>query len=225
MKLITALLCLTSVFSAYAVTASPGLNECLPIPATKKYISTEFHTYPRTVIFECTYQCNAEGSVHSIAAISNVTINNFEEDARMTTCQGVVVKKTNWGFDFDKIEAFYAPDTKLKELKKWAFENINFDPETNAQEKAKLTKLKQDLIQISSSFITAGSTGPESTRYFTEAGVTLAKIAEGLPMNTKKLDEVINRIVEPKTSQTNQATDLVDLFIQSSASWRIPLIN
>lgn len=225
MKIITALLCLTYIFSVYAETATPNQNECLPLPATKKYISKEFHTYPRTVIFECTYLCNAEDTIHSIAAISNITINNFEEDARKTTCQGVVVKKTNWGFDFDKVEAFYAPDTNLKELKKWAFENINFNPETNAQEKAKLTKLKQDLIQISSSFITAGSTGPESTRYFLEAGKTLAKIAEGLPMNTKNLDEVIKRIVEPKTSQTNQAEDLVDLFIKSSASWRIPPTN
>lgn len=225
MKLITILLCLTFAVSAHAAVGSPGPNECLPLPATKRYISKEFHTYPRTVIFECTYLCNAEDSIHSIAAISNVTINNFEEDARKTTCQGVVVKKTNWGFDFDKVEAFYAPDTNLKELKKWAFENINFNPEANAQEKAKLTKLKQDLIQISSSFITAGSTGPESTRYFLEAGKTLAKIAEGLPMNTKNLDEVIKRIVEPKTSQTNQAEDLVDLFIKSSASWRIPPTN
>lgn len=221
MKSITALLYLT-LFSATAVAASPSLNKCLPLPATKRYISTEFHTYPRSVIFECTYECNAQDTIHSVKAISNVTIKNFEEDAFMTTCQGVVVKKTNWGFDFDKVEAFYAPDTTLNELKKWAFENIDFNPEVNVQEKEKLTKLKQDLNQISSSFITAGSTGPESTRYFLEAGVTLAKIAEGLPMNTKKLEEIINRIAEPKN---NQAADLVDLFIKSSASWRIPPAN
>lgn len=225
MKFITILFFSISIFPSLVVAASPELNECLPLPATKKYISTEFSTYPRNVIFECTYACNAENVIHSIVGISNVIINNSEEDAHRTACQGVVVKKTNWGFDFDKVEAFYAPDTNLKEIKKWAFENIDFNPETNILERAKLSKLKLHLNQVSSSFITAGSTGPESTRYFLEAGITLAKIAEGLPIDTKNLDEVINRIVGPKTGQDNQAADLVDLFIKSTASWRIPPTN
>ena len=80
----------------------------------------------------------------------------------MTACQGVVVKKTKWGFDFDKIEAFYAPDTKLKELKKWAFENINLNPETNLQERARLAQLKLELTQVSSAYITAGNSGSSS---------------------------------------------------------------
>lgn len=193
--------------------------------ATKKYISNEFHTYPRNVIFKCTYLCNAEGTIDSVVAISNVTIHNFEEDAYMTACQGVEVKKTTWGYDFDKINPFYAPETRLVELKNGRFENISFNPETNAKEKARLEKLKQDLSQISSSFIVAGSTGPEQTRYFVEAGLTLAKVAEGLPMNTNVLDEVISRIGEPKTGQANQAAALVDQFIKSAASWRVPPAN
>lgn len=212
---------LSIFYSISAFAQTPSQNECLPLPATKKYISTEFHTYPRTVIFECTYLCNANDKVDSIAAISNVTINNFEEDAHMTACQGVVVKKTKWGFDFDKIEAFYAPDTKLKEIKKWAFDNISFDPAINKQEHARLTKLKQELLHISSSYITTGNTGTESTKYFQEAGLTLAKIAEGLPMDTTNLDLVINRIIEPDGPET-QASKLVDSLMKTLASWRIP---
>ena len=200
----------------------PLPNECSPLPATKRYLSKDFHDYPRTVTFECTYECNLDNTIHSLNAISIVKINTIDEDALLTTCQGVLVKKTKWGYDFDKVVPFYAAATKLLELKKWAFDNIDFNPETNSLEKAKLTKLKLDLNQVGAAYIIAGTTGGESARYFIEAGQTLASIAEGLPMDTKKLDEVIKNIIDSSGPSKTSATALVESMLTSAASWRIP---
>lgn len=200
----------------------PLPNECSPLPATKRYLSKDFHDYPRTVTFECTYECNLDNTIHLVNAISNVRINTVDEDALMTTCQGLLVKKTKWGYDFDKVVPFYAADTKLLELKKWAFDNIEFNPATNSLEKAKLTQLKLDLNQVGAAYIIAGTTGGKATRYFIEAGQTLAIIAEGLPMNTKKLDEVIKNIIDTSGPSKTSATALVESMLTSAASWRIP---
>lgn len=222
-----ALITLILILPLSSFAARPGLNECSPLPATKKYISTDFHGYPRDVAFDCVYECNKDDIIHSVNAITKVRINSIDEDAIMTTCQGVVVKKTKWGYDFDKVIPFYAPDTKLVELKKWAFDNIEFNPATNPLEKAKLEKLKADLIQISSSYIIAGNSGGEATKYFIKAGTLLAEIAKGLPMNTDLLDEELQKIIDskglPKTPGTSE--QLVDMMLSTAASWRIPPQN
>ena len=197
----------------------PLPNECSPLPATKRYLSKDFHDYPRTVNFECTYECNVDNSIHFVNAVSKVKINNIDEDALMTTCQGVLVKKTKWGYDFDKIVPFYAADTSLIELKKWALDNIDFNPAVNSLEKSKLTQLKSDLNQVGAAYIVAGTTGGEATRYFIEAGQTLVRIAEGLPLDTKALDGIINNLNGPSK---NSAAALVESMLKSAASWRIP---
>lgn len=217
------LLILTILLPLSAFATRPGLNECSPLPATKKYLSTEFHSYPRDVAFECTYECNKDDVIYSVNAITKAHINTIDEDAIMTTCQGVVVKKTKWGYDFDKVVPFYAADTKLIELKKWAFANIDFNPETNALEKAQLLKLKQELIQVSSAYIVAGSSGSQATRYFLEAGNTLSKISEGLPMDVRLLEDEILKITNKKESlPSNTSAGLVEMFIRNAAAWRIP---
>jgi len=221
------LLILMTLLPSVAFATRPGINECSPLPGSKKYISTEFHEYPRNVAFVCTYECNLNEAIHSVYATTKVRINNFDEDATMTTCQGVQVKKVPWGYDFDKVIPFYAPVTNLEELKKWAFDNIEFNPATNLQEKEKLQSLKQQLNQVSSSYIMAGTSGGESTRYFIDAGQKLATIANDLPMSTGHLDEVIQRIIESKGKLESPTTSLglVETVINSAASWRIPVIK
>lgn len=216
-----ALILLTIILPLSAFATGPALNECSPLPATKKYISTDFPGYPRDVAFECVYECNKDDVIYSVNAITRVHIKSIDEDALRTTCQGVVVKKTKWGYDFDKVVPFYAADTRLVELKKWAFANIEFDPTTNSLEKAKLLKLKEELNQISTSYIIAGASGGQATMYFTEAGTILAEIAKGLPMNTKKLDEVLQRIIESR----GESKALIEMMLSSAASWRIPPSN
>ena len=226
MKNITTLLFLTLVMSStVAFAANPAVNRCLAQPSSKKYISSAFGAYPRKVIFECTYLCNAENKIYSVNAITNVTISNFDEDAKRTVCQGVVVKKTSFGYDLDRVVSFYAPETNLLDIKKWAFDNINFNPAKNTSEKAKLTTLKASILQAGASYITAGRSGSAATKYFLDAGIELSKIAEGLPMNPKKLDEIIARISRPRPTQISRSTNLVDTFIKTNASWRIPPSN
>lgn len=218
---------LSLIFPLSTFASAPGLNECSPLPATKKYLSTDFHGYPRDVAFECLYECNAENTIHSVSAISRVHISTIDEDALMTTCQGVVVKKTKWGYDFDKVVPFYAADTNLVELKKWAFDNVEFNPAVNILEKEKLLNLKIQLNQISASYIIAGTSGGAATKYFIEAGQTLVKIAEGLPMDTKKLDEVVQNLIDAKGVAKTQTTSegLVETMLLSAASWRIPVFH
>lgn len=226
MKQLTLFFSLT-LLPTVALATRPGLNQCSPLPGSKKYISTEFHEYPRDVAFVCTYECNLSESIHSVYATTKVRINNFDEDATMTTCQGVQVKKVPWGYDFDKVVPFYAPITNLEEIKNWAFDNIEFNPATNAQEKEKLLSLKMQLNEVSRSYMIAGTSGGEATRYFLEAGQILAKLAETLPMDTSLLDEVIKRIIESKgiAKSPTTALGLVDTVVSSAGSWRIPVIK
>lgn len=226
MKNITKLLFLTLVITSTAVSASsPTRNKCLAQPSSKKYISSAFGAYPRKVIFECNYLCNAENKIYTVNAITNVMISNMDQDAKRTVCQGVVVKKTSYGYEFDRVVSFYAPETNLKEIKKWAFDNINLNPKYNALEKAKLAQLKILIVNAGSAYIAAGISGPAATKYFINAGVAMSKIAEGLPMNPKKLDEAIQKLSGSRSISVNQSKNLVDSFIRTNASWRIPPAN
>ena len=226
MKNIKTLLFLTLVItSTVASAANPAPNRCLAQPSSKKYISSAFGAYPRKVIFECNYLCNAENKIYTVNAITNVTIRNTDEDAKKTVCQGVVVKKSSYGYEFDKVVSFYAPETNLKEIKKWAYDNINFNPKYNALEKAKLAQLKILIVNAGSAYIAGGISGSAATKYFITAGTAMSKIAAGLPMNPKKLDEAIKNLSAPKSISVNQSKNLVDTFIRTNASWRIPPAN
>ncbi|MDO9182981.1 MAG: hypothetical protein Q7U04_11265 [Bacteriovorax sp.] len=202
---------------------TPDLNQCAAVMDSKVYSTSDFSAYPRDVAFECLYSCNSNGNLETVKGSTKIRINNIEEDIAGTTCQGVVMKKVPWGYDFDKIRPFYAPDTNIVELKRWAFQNIKFNPEINDLEKERLMTLKKDLNTISSSFIVAGMNGGVSTIYFKEAGYKISKIAEGLPMNTKLLDEVIEQLMVNKGTKAAAATPefLIYPMISNAASWRI----
>ena len=148
----------------------------------------------------------------------------MEEDAIGTTCQGVLTKKVTWGYDYDKTVSFYAPETKILEIKRWAFQNINFNPAVNSNEKARLETLKKDLYTVASAFIMAGINGGSSRIYFKEAGIKLSEIADGLPINTKLLDEAVEQIVVNKGIKfpAGTAESLIYQTIGSSADWRVP---
>lgn len=202
----------------------PDLDQCSAVMDSKVYISTDFHAYPRDVAFECSYKCNSRGVLQTLKGMTKVRINTMEQDATMTVCQGLVMKTVPWGYDFDKIVPFYAADTEIVSIKKWAFKNINFDPAVNAQEKVKLTKLKQDLYQISSSLIMAGTYGDANSAYVKEAGERISEIADGLPMDTILLDEMIQEIVANKAvaKAAKTAESFIYPVISNAAGWRIP---
>jgi hypothetical protein len=215
---------LTSTFAAKG-DVTPGLNQCAAVMDSKVYISTEFHAYPREVIFECSYKCNSGGKIQTLTGITKLTVANMEQDANDTVCQGTLLKKVPWGYEFDKIVPFYAADTNILELKRWSFQNINFNPNVNGFEREKLQNLKADLEQMSAQLIMAGSRNP-NYRFMAEAGITLAGVAKELPMNTVLLDEIIHQIIVNKgTTRVPQSADsMVESTIKTSAAWRIPAL-
>lgn len=218
-------LSVTTVFAQSKRDVLPGNNYCSPIIDSKKYLTSDFSLkYPRKVKFECTYQCKANGKMQTIVAVSNVTVNSMDDDATNVVCQGVMVKKVSWGYDFDKIEPFYAYMTNLLEIKGWAFENISLNPKINSMEVAHLEQLKKDLYQVSGAFIMAGINGGAATAYFTEAGKKLSAIGDQLPGKTTLLDEEIKQIIINKGVLKLESTSesLVQRMLLSSAAWRIP---
>ncbi len=209
------------VCQANALDVIPNENFCSPMLDSKHYLTSDFSTYPRTVRFECSYQCKINGSLQTIIATSKIQIHSIDEDATGVVCQGVLVKKVAWGYDFDKVEPFYAYNSNLVEIKRWAFENVSIKNPTEIQF---LQKLKADLYTISSSFIMAGINGEEATRHFAEAGKRLSAIADALPNDTTLLDEAIKQIIVNKgvVKFDSTADSLVFMMLSTSASWKIP---
>lgn len=198
-------------------------NFCRPILDSKKYVHNDFKApYPKTIKFECTYECMANNEITNITALSTIRVNTIEDDAYSVVCQGVKVKKVAWGYDFDGIELFYGYDTQLKEIKKFAFDNISTN---NAEEIKRLTTLKATLEQVAQSYAQAGaSAGGEFAKNFGEAAIQLSAIAKDLPNNSQKLNLAIKQIVINKgiIAQDAKAQSLVDRMIISAAAWRIP---
>lgn len=204
---------------------APENNYCSPLVDSKKYLSNDFSAnYPRTVSFECAYECNANGKKETIHAISTIRIFSLADDATDVVCQGVIVKKVAWGYDFDRVVPFYAYSTNLVEIKRWAFENISLDPKINNLENSNLSKLKISLMEMSDSFFIAGKSGNEGSSSFKEAAEILKRIAGELPQKTILLDEVIKEIVLNKGPGKIDGTakSIVYAMISSSAAWRIP---
>lgn len=221
-KILLAFVMLFQLASVFADDKTLANNFCTPLKDSKRYLSTDFSIkYPRLSKFECTYSCKVNGVVETVVATSSVVVNSMEEDAKNVVCQGVIVKEVPWGYDFDRLEPFYAFDSKLIELKRWAFENLS---QNNATEKIFLEKLKKDLNTVGSSFIIAGINGGSSTSYFLEAGQRLSAIAAQLPNSTILLDEVIKQIIVNKNSNRSAANSdsLVMSTLSTAASWRIP---
>ncbi len=217
---------LLAVGNAFAAKGdiAPGVNQCSPVMDSKVYSTTDFHAYPRKVVFECAYKCNSNGRIDTIRGTTSVVISNMQEDASGTTCQGVMMKKVPWGYDFDKVEPFYAPETGIPELKNWAFQNISFNPKTNPMEKERLEALKKDLYTVAGAFIMAGVNGGAATAHFKEAGMKLSNIGDGLPMNTKLLDEEIKQIIvnRGQAGAAGTVDSLTTPMLKSAAGWRIP---
>jgi hypothetical protein len=199
-------------------------NFCRPLVDSKKYIQNDFKApYPKTVKFECTYECMANSETINITAVSTVRVNTIQDDAYSVVCQGVKVKKVSWGYDFDGIELFYGYDTALKEIKKFAFDHISTN---NSEEIKRLTTLKTTLEQVAQSYAQAGaSAGGEYAKNFGEAALILSEMAKDLPYNSQKLNLAIKQIVINKgvISQDVKAQSLVDRIIITAAAWRIPI--
>ncbi len=89
---------------------------------TKSYSLNEFSKgFPRKVIFNCGYNCtDLKGEFSFILGQHQVNVTSLESEALHTVCQGVRLKKNDWGYEIDKISHFYAHLAKSPEVKSWA---------------------------------------------------------------------------------------------------------
>ena len=191
-------------------------NHCAPRVDSKRYINPNFSAgYPRSVVFECTYDCRVNGRLVDVVGTKTVTVSNMQDDATDTGCQGVKVKKVSWGWDFDGIEPFYAYQTAMPEVKRFAFENIN---QKNAIETKLLTDLKANLIIVADAYKKVG------WGQFLDASIMLDKIIEQLPAKTTQLDKYIKQIADQHgdTPMNGTGLSLVLVNLKSHAAWRIP---
>ncbi len=213
-QLITSLLLLSSL-SSYAAVEIPE-NSCLAEVGSKRYIQNDFNaSYPRKVSFDCIYACKKNGKIEKIIATSKVNVSSIEDDATQVVCQGIIVKKVSWGWDFDKVAPFYAFDTSMPELKRWAFEKL---PQNNSTEVQYLINLKSKLKEVSAAYVNT------KIPTFLEAAKILENIGNDLPEKTKLLDRQIAALVKArgKVELSLETKDLVLTQIRVLASWRIP---
>ncbi|MBY0517170.1 MAG: hypothetical protein K2P81_09690 [Bacteriovoracaceae bacterium] len=213
-QFISAFMLLAS-FATYAAVEIPE-NSCLAEVGSKRYIQNDFNaSYPRKVSFDCIYDCKKNGKIEKITATSKVNVSNIEDDATQVVCQGIIVKKVAWGWDFDKVVPFYAFDTSMPELKRWAFEKL---PQNNATEVQYLMNLKAKLKEVAAAYVNT------KIPTFIEAAKVLENIGNDLPGNTKLLDRQISALVKTrgKVELSLETKDLVLTQIKVLANWRIP---
>jgi hypothetical protein len=188
-------------------------NHCIAKVNSKKYIDNDFQApYPKTITFKCDYICKSSSRSKVISAISNIVVSNTNDDAKLVVCQGVKVKKVSWGWDYAGVEQFYAYSTNLKEIKKWAFQNV---PKDNPYEVNLLYRLKETLMEVANGYYKVGLNGFE---YYHEAARTLSKIANELPSQTSELDKHIKLISNKPDMLT--ARGLVSGILTSTAQFR-----
>lgn len=191
----------------------------------KTYIQNDFQApYPKQVVFSCFYNCHGPNGIESIIGVTKVRVSNINSDARTVVCQGVKVKEVSWGYDFDGTTPFYAYNTRIESIKKWAFQYISRE---NSMELEKLAELKEVLDQVGQSFVTAGSSNITYS-YFMEAGEVLLDIARELPDSSKLLDKYLEEIIQQNGTflgSVNTKEYLIFNNLIQQAHWRLPVFN
>lgn len=195
---------------------------CRAIPDSKVYLSDHFSlSYPKQAKFTCLYECLGTGQdmTHEVLGTSEVLVRNESDDAFKVVCQGVKIKKTSWGYDFDRVVPFYAYETRIKELRSWA---EDFVSKNNPLEFEKLKKLKKDLLEVVDGYRQASRSGVPSSSSFGKASRFLEKVSDKLPQSPELLDDSLSRlrsedILLPEDELANQFASDVLLNL---AYWR-----
>lgn len=220
------LIFLSTVASFFSlVTYALETGTCQALPESKVYLSDHFTLpYPKEATFTCLYEClgQNENQPHEVLGTSNVRVRNQQDDALKVVCQGVKLKSTAWGYDFDKVESFYAYDTKIKELRFWAQEFVS---RNNAYEQTKLLKLKSELEEVVAAYELAARSPVDTAKSFFVASELLKKISRPLPENTQALDDALNLLSEQGLLIKSDplANRLSSGILKSLAQWRFKI--
>ncbi|EPZ52484.1 hypothetical protein M902_2422 [Bacteriovorax sp. BAL6_X] len=203
----------------FAVQPSSGF--CLAKYTTKKYIQNDFTApYPKEVIFSCQYECrDMEGqSTEKISGISKIVVTSLTDDALKVVCQGVVVKKSKWGYDYDRTEEFYAHQTNIKEIKEWAKQSIPLENEYTLK---LLTEFKDHLKKVYPSYKIAGQSNSSVAKEFAQAAHILEEMSQQLPEGRNLFDEYRLMLQERNGNTGSELTaqKLIMDQILFGASW------
>lgn len=197
---------------------------CRAIPESKVYLSDHFSLpYPKDVEFSCLYECLGLGTdqslSHEVLGTSKVRVRNQVNDALKVVCQGVKVKRTSWGYDFDKLESFYAYETRIEELREWADEYVS---KVNPFEVEKLVELKENLREVVDGYRQASRSGGATADSFAKAVNLLESILVGLPKDVDMLDQSIISVRSGNLLIVGDAlaNQLSSQVLKSLAYWR-----
>ncbi len=194
-------------------TLALSYGECIAIPSSKVYIDADFHQdFPKTISFNCRYECLAD-TIVEVKAKSSVTVSNFDQEARNLVCQGVIVGKGKWGYELERVEPFFIYNTRIEALKSLGRQlqvPIDTASSSNLRE-----KLFTDLKTISSAYIIAGQNSLE----FKEAGLVLEQMIDNIGL----VDEYLARLklMDYKIPRGLSSDGLIYNVLLSSAFWRI----
>ena len=224
-KLLSLLLITSSTFAM----AEDGVDlsnlrvgECTHDLKHKSYLSNNLAApRPKVVEFVCSYMCrNRNNQIEQVMGTSVVSISSLNDENFRMVCQGVKIKKTTWGFDVDRVEKFYAHDTRAVEVKMWASEHINYFGEVE----------NEKLIKLRDQFYTQGITYLKSidiVKYpaYKEIAEELFSIAGELPGNLTKLEIAIETYVKNHDAEnySDIKSRVMHGILISMAGWRVPL--
>ncbi|MFG1491957.1 hypothetical protein [Halobacteriovorax sp. ZH4_bin.1] len=212
---------LTGILSLNILAVGPGPGFCLADYATKKYIQNDFAApYPKEVIFSCQYNCRdmESESTEKVTGVSKVVVTSLSDDALKVVCQGVVVKKSKWGYDYDRTDEFYAHQTSIKEIKEWAKLYI---PTENEYTVKLLIEFKEHLKKVYPSYKIAGKSNTVVAKEFAQAAYILEEMAQQLPENRNLFDEYRHMLLETNGNTGSELTakKLIMDQILFGASW------
>ncbi len=212
MKLL--LLSLVSVHMLFSSAIALDYGFCRPDPTSKKYLEVDFQAaYPKEISFECDYECGTKTKEVMIKGKSKVRVSSLADEAQKIVCQGVIVKKARWGYEFERIESFYSHQTDIAEIKQWARNSIQRD---HPYEQKLLGDLKKSLLSVARAYKSASQ---GDFLYFGKAAKVLFDIAQELPEQSGMLDRLVFQI-KNKELKENSANKLVIAVLKAQAKWR-----
>jgi hypothetical protein len=188
---------------------------CVADHESKVYLAADFNKpYPRQVTFVCDYVCQGPREKKTIKGISKVSVTNLQDEMTSLLCQGVIVKKVSWGWDYDRTEMFYGFEARTSEVKSYAFKSLNRVPQEEAK---RLLELHSNLLLVAKHFEATGH--PD----FIQASQFFSKINQELPQSEKELVNALTWMekLDP-TKDWPLWTRLVTQQLQVHAGWRIP---
>lgn len=178
-----------TLFLGFGVLALDA-GHCMTDYSTKHYIQNDFSApYPKKVVYSCVYTClDLDNQSTTIRGTSQVIVRSLADDAYKVVCQGVKVKKTSWGYDYDKTLSFYAHQTSIREIKEWARNHIQ---RYNPISEKLLVEFKEKILVVANSYEQAGTSNTQYASDFANAALVLQEMAHELPEDKTLFDKYL----------------------------------